>query len=352
MVIKACFDDQKDSLNFILDTGSGGISLDSATAAMYAIPSIQSDTIITGIAGIKKVRFSFHNSLHLPGLTLQDLPFHLNDYELLSSVYGEKIDGIIGYTFFSKYIVKINFDSLQVEIFSPGKMLYPAQSTTLRPFFTALPSYKLRVKDNRKVHFDFYMDTGAGLCFLMSDRFARDSAVLLKKRKPRITQAEGIGGKTQMRLTIVKEIKLGPYKFSQVPAYLYKDQENVLAYPYTGGLIGNDLLRRFNLIINYPQQEFNLLPNTHFNDPFDYGYSGFSIYDVKGKIQVEDIVQDSPASIAGFELGDEIIGVDNNLSGDIQQYKNILQEPNKQMKVIIRRKGVLQELTIITDSIL
>ena len=155
-----------------------------------------------------------------------------------------------------------------------------------------------------------------------------------------------------MRLTIVKEIKLGPYKFSQVPAYLYKDQENVLAYPYTGGLIGNDLLRRFNLIINYPQQEFNLLPNTHFNDPFDYGYSGFSIYDVKGKIQVEDIVQDSPASIAGFELGDEIIGVDNNLSGDIQQYKNILQEPNKQMKVIIRRKGVLQELTIITDSIL
>ena len=33
MVIRACFENIKDSLNFILDTGSGGISIDSTTCS-------------------------------------------------------------------------------------------------------------------------------------------------------------------------------------------------------------------------------------------------------------------------------------------------------------------------------
>ena len=38
MIIKACFENVKDSLNFILDTGSGGISLDSSTCKEFGIP--------------------------------------------------------------------------------------------------------------------------------------------------------------------------------------------------------------------------------------------------------------------------------------------------------------------------
>ena len=39
MIIKACYENLKDSLNFILDTGSGGISLDSTTCSEYNIPT-------------------------------------------------------------------------------------------------------------------------------------------------------------------------------------------------------------------------------------------------------------------------------------------------------------------------
>lgn len=54
MIVRACVDPVKDSFNFILDTGSGGISLDSSTCSNYGIESRQSDTSITGIAGVKK----------------------------------------------------------------------------------------------------------------------------------------------------------------------------------------------------------------------------------------------------------------------------------------------------------
>ena len=351
MVLQARFANIPDTLNFILDTGSGGISLDSLTCLEFNIPIVPTDTTITGIGGIRKVPFVFNQSLKLPGLTVDNLNFHVNDYSVLSSVYGEKVDGIIGYSFFSRYIVKIDFDSNMIEIFSPGDIKYPDGGTTLHPVFTALPIQWLTIKDKVKMGFNFYLDTGAGLCFLMSEQFASDSSILFERRKPVVTQAEGMGGKLQMRLTVIKEVKVGPYRFHHVPVYLYTDLYNVTSYPFTGGLLGNDLLRRFNMIFNYPRREVHLLPNTHFNDGFDYAYTGLGIYFVDGKIMVEDVISRSPAAKAGFKAGDELISVGKNLSNNIQAYKNILQTPNEEIKVIIQRGKDLIELTLFTLSI-
>jgi hypothetical protein len=351
MLVQARFANIPDTLNFILDTGSGGISLDSLTCVEFNIPIIPSDTTITGIGGVRRVPFIFNQSLKLPGLTVDNLNFHINDYSVLSSVYGEKIDGIIGYSFFSRYIVKIDFDSSMVEIFSPGDIKYPPGGTTLHPVFTALPIQWLNIKDRASLGFNFYFDTGAGLCFLMSEKFAADSSVLLERRKPVVTQAEGMAGKLQMRLTVMKELKIGPYKFHHVPVYLYNDLYNVTSYPFTGGLLGNDLLRRFNMVFNYPKREIHLLPNSHFNEAFDYAYTGLGIYFVDGKVSVEDVIEHSPAARAGFKVGDELVSVAKNFSNNIQTYKNILQTPNEEIKVIVKRGKNLLELTIFTLSI-
>ena len=351
MVIKAGFNHIPDTLNFILDTGSGGISLDSATCEEFHIHVTPTDTTITGIGGVHKVPFVFDQTLNLTGLNPKHMNFHVNDYSVLSSVYGEKIDGIIGYSFFSRYIVKINFDSNMVEVYSPGKIEYPYGGTALHPAFTALPIQWVYIKDRKKLNFNFYLDTGAGLCFLMSDQFAQDSSILLSRRKPVVTQAEGMGGKLQMRLTVVKEVKIGPYRFNHVPTYLYKDEYNVTSYPYVGGLIGNDLLRRFNLVINYPNHEIHLLPNTHFNEPFDYTYTGLGVYYVNGKIMIEDVIEGSPADKGNFKVGDEIYSVGTNFSHNIQAYKNILQTPDEDVKVIVNRNGKLIILNLRTISI-
>lgn len=351
MVIQARLGNIPDTLNFILDTGSGGISLDSSTCAELKIMPVASDTTITGLGGIRKVPFIFDETLQLPNLPVKHLNFHVNNYEILTSVYGEKVDGIVGYSFFGKYIVAINFDSNIIEVYNPGKINYPKGGTTLHPIFTALPIQWLNIKDRKKLGYNFYFDTGAGLCFLMSEQFAKDSAILLNRRKPMVTQAQGMGGKLQMRLTVIKEVKLGPYRFHHVPTYLYDDEFNVTSYPFIGGLIGNDLLRRFNMIFNYPSREIHLLPNSHFKESFDYAYTGLGIYYVDGKIMIEDVIPGSPADKAKFMAGDEVITVGNNFSHNINTYKNMLQVPNEQVKVIIKRKDQLIQLTLYTLSI-
>jgi len=352
MIVHALLNDIPDTLNFILDTGSGGISLDSATCAFYNVKSSFSDTVVTGMGSAHKVKFAYDQKLHLPGLSLTDVDFHINNYEVLTSVYGEKIDGIIGYSFFKKYIVKINFDSLHIEVFTPGEIKYPRAGTLLRPAFTTLPIQNLSIKDRRKIDFNFYFDTGAGLCFLMSEAFANDSAILSKKRKLIYTQAEGMGGRLQMQLTVIRSLQVGHYKFRNVPTYIFSDTYNVTSYPYVGGLLGNDLLRRFNLVVNYPQREIHLQPNSHFTDAFDYAYTGMATYYVEGRIVIEDIIPGSPADKAGLKVNDILIGVGNNFTNNIMQYKTQLQNAAGKLKMFISRDGKIMELFIKPKSIL
>jgi len=351
MVVRAKFDNVRDTLNFILDTGSGGISLDSATCAEFNIAVTPTDTTITGMGGIRKVPFVFDKTLHLPGLTIEHLNFHVNDYDVLTSVYGEKVDGIIGYSFFSRYIAQIDFDSSIISVYSPGKIRYPDGGTTLHPAFTALPIQRLKIKDKRNLNYNFYFDTGAGLCLLMSEQFVKDSAILLSRRRPVKTQAEGMAGKFLMKLTVIKEVKIGPFVFRHVPTYIYDDEFNVTSFPFTGGLLGNDLLRHFNMIINYPAREIHLLPNTHYYDEFDFGYTGLAIYYLDGRIIVDDVIENSPGSRAGLKSGDEIFAVGNNFSYNIQVYKNLLQVPNRDIKLLIKREDKFLSLTIRTQSI-
>ena len=352
IIVKAKLENLPDSLNFILDTGSGGISLDSTTCATYHLKPTPSDTTIRGMGGEHKVSFLFNKQLHFPGLTVSKLNFHINNYEVLSSVYGEKIDGIIGYSFFNRYIVKINFDSAYITVYRPGELNYPRGGTILRPSFTTLPIQNLTFKDKKKQDFNFYFDTGAGLCFLLSEQYAKDSSILLSKRKPFHTQAEGMGGRLQMRLTVVKMVQIGNYRFRNVPTYLFNDEFKVTSYPFVGGLLGNDLLRRFNLIINYPKKEIHLQPNTHFNEPFDYAYTGMAIYYNEGIIIVEDIITGSPADKAGLKVDDVIIGVSNNFTNNIMAYKTILQSSNEKIRITLRRNEVLMQVTIKPLSIL
>ena len=352
IIIKAKVSNFPDSLSFIFDTGSGGISLDSMTTVKLGIVGTPSDRTIRGIAGIRTVKFAYNQRLHLPGLTVDSLNFHINDYEVLTSAYGEKIDGIIGYSFISRYIIKVNYDSLRMQVFTKGTIKYPRGGFLLRPLLTSLPVMTATVRDERELNSRFYFDTGAGMCLLLSEDFVTDSAVINPKRKWHVTQAEGLGGKAPMRQGVIKQFKLGPYRFRNVPTYIFDDEYNVTSYPYLGGLIGNDLLRRFNLIINYDRRDIYLLPNSHFKDAFDYSYTGLGMYVIDGEIRVVDVMPGSPAEAGGFKPDDLIMAVENNFSQSIQTYKNLMQVPGQRLKVLVMRDGEPFILTLKVKSIL
>ena len=352
ILMKAMVADRPDTLNFILDTGSGGISLDSTTAEELGFKPEASDKTIRGIGGIRKVSFVYDLDLHLPGLVVDSLDFHINDYTILANVYGMRIDGIIGYSLLHRYIVFVNYDSLYVDLFTHGTLRYPRGGHHLKPFITTLPVQSLRVRDEKAINTRFLFDMGAGLCLLLTNDFVSDSALIKSKRKRYIKQAEGLGGAVDMEVTVVSEVKLGPYKFRNVPVYIFDDDYNVTSYPYLGGIIGNDLLRRFNLYMNYAKKDFYIIPNMHYNDLFDYSYSGMELYFVDGLIVIGDVAKGSPADLVGLKENDVVVGINKNFNQNLQDYKAELQSAGKKVKIVVLRGDELFDFEFKTQSIL
>jgi hypothetical protein len=351
---KALLNNFPDTLNFIFDTGCGGVSLDSATADHYHLVPETNVNYIRGIAGKCHQKLLQGMSLSVAGIRLDSLTIQVSDYYVLSSVYGEKIDGILGYSFFSRYLVFINYDSSKMDVYTKGPVKYPRGGFLLHPRLYGLPMLEGRVGDARDFRSRFYFDTGAGLCLLFSSEFTADSAVFgPKRKKPFHTQGAGLGGKTDMQLTTLKTFSLGPFHFRQIPTYIFNDSYDVTSYPQLGGLIGNDLLRRFNLIVNYARSEIYILPNTSFNTPFDYSYSGLSIGLVDGRVLVTDVMPESPAEKAGLHEGDMILEIDGDDRQNVQVYQNLLRTIGPKVKLLIRRtNGETAKVEVKIDSIL
>lgn len=352
VLVKALLNNFTDSLTFILDTGSGGISLDSTTVAGLGLQPSAPERIIRGIGGTRKVGFLKNQTLNIHGLVVDSLNFHVIDYDVLSSLYGEKIDGIIGYSVLSRYIVKLNYDKQEISFWSNGSLKYPRGGYLMKPRISMLPVMQSNIEDAKRINFNYLFDIGAGLTVLFSQDYVDDSAFLKTKRKKYLKQGEGLGGKVAMQLTVMKYLKIGPYKFKNVPVNIFDDEYNVTSYPLLGGLIGNDIFRRFNCIINYNKRQIHITPNTRFRDPFDYAYSGIELYLVDGKIITGEIPKNSPAEKAGFKAGDEVLAVNNRFGMHLNDLKQALQSAIGNVKVIIRRNNNLSVLTMKVVNIL
>jgi hypothetical protein len=351
MVVQAKVDTISQPLNFIFDTGSSGISLDSATCKEFNLQTTATDTSVSGIAGTRKVAYVFNKKLTVGNLITDSLNFYVNDYSILASVYGEKIDGIIGYSFLSKYIFKVDFDSFKIDIYSAGKMKYETGSTTLRPSINKLVTTFAEIKEKEKYTKEFFFDTGAGLSVMLTNGFVKENKFLLKKRKEVITQVQGLGGKKSMGLTVIKRVKIGPYIFKHVPTSIYTESGTTVFNEPVIGLIGNEILRRFNMVINYQAGEINIKPNSNFGDNFDYAYTGLTLYTNGQNIFIDDIIPNSPAEKCGLLNGDIVMGIVPSFNADIQTYEKLLQKAKENVKILVSRDNKSFFITLVPISI-
>ncbi len=337
IVFKALLDNFKDSLSFILDTGSSGISLDSTTLTRLKLQHPAPEKMLRGIGGSQKVGILKNRKLKINTLTVDSLNFHVIDYEVLSALYGQRIDGIVGYSLLSRYIVKINYEKKELAIWSNGVLKYPRGGFIMYPSLNKLPFLSARVKDESHRQFHYLFDIGADLTVLFSQAYMEDSNFLKTKRKKYLKQGEGLGGKVKFYLSVMKELKIGPYKFRNIPVNFFDDEHNIISYPQYGGLIGNDVFRRFNCILNYRLNQIYIKPNKFFKDPFDYAYSGIEVYLLNDVPVIGDIPKGSPADIAGLMAGDQILSVNKKFNMDLNELKHALQSTYGSVEILVKR---------------
>ena len=122
----------------------------------------------------------------------------------------------------------------------------------------------------------------------------------------------GVGGEAYYCDFRAKEVSIGSFSFSDVIMDYSQNTGGALASNNYIATVGNELLERFDLIIDLPGKTLYLRPNQDYGKPFKCPVKGFAYTDrskTLGCWVVNCIVNDSNAEKAGLKNKDQILTI-------------------------------------------
>ncbi len=373
-------------LSFILDTGVSTPILfnlsDRDSIELKNVSKISIRGLGTGEA-VEALK-SDGNTFQLSSLVnLNQQVYVVLDREMnFSPALGITVHGIIGYDLFRDYVVEVNYARRFLRFHKPeayratedpDAMKLPLEIEDRKAYLEA----GVTLRDGEEVPVKLLMDTGSSDAIWLFQGTEDGLEVPSKHYEDYL--GKGLSGTIYGKRTKVKQIRLGDYVLEDAKA-AFPDMESFWAisdFSDRDGSAGGELLKRFNMVVNYPDGEITLKKNAHFNEPFHFNMAGIEIEhagmryiaeritDNKGVVLQDDqdtfgtvqiltqnqtrlslvpeivvsaIRAGSPAAEVGLQEGDVILAVNGK---SVHHYK--LQEV---MKMINEKKGKRVRLLI------
>jgi predicted aspartyl protease len=309
-------------MKFVLDTG-----------AEHTILLQREITDLLGMRYDRRVRLMGADmSQEIYALTLSNIQLSLEDrlqvrtnlvvleedFVELDRLTGVKIHGIIGASILRNFVVKIDYRNLVITLYrkdlfdGPPKGYYtlPVEMTRHKPYLTA----DITMANGHKATSRLLIDSGAAISalFYVSER----NALEIPEKYVTGQLGVGLGGSLLGYLGRVSKIEFGEFKFNELIANFQDvgDMDTVLIQQRKDGLIGNVLLNRFTIIIDYKESKIHLKPNKYYKKKISYDKSGLILINSGEnlrQIAVLDVMSGSPAESAGIEPGDIITHYQN-----------------------------------------
>jgi predicted aspartyl protease len=301
-------------LNFIFDTGSSSAVIDSVTAEKIGLTANRRSSA-TGAGGRVRVDMRTGNRLALGPLTIERASLMFIPLQHLAQRIGHPIDGIVGYEILSRYVVGIDHDTntLRIETHDEFEPVAGRRSWRFRLRMN-IPTIDATIglSDGTTLRGSFLIDTGAGGTLLFTTPFV-DRHDLLRRVGPsyRILSAGLTTSRNEGYEARVGYLSLFGERFLGTPVHLSRSESGVRAMKAYAGLIGNDVLRRFNTTFDYKARRMWVERNETFGVPFATDCAGLRIKldEDMVRVVVHTVVEGSPAAEAGIEVGDEIVAI-------------------------------------------
>lgn len=256
------------------------------------------------------------------------------------------IDGVIGATVFNEFLVEMRFDTKSVELHAkdaPDKDRFgepiPMTVTATKPYIDAV----VRNADGKEVGVTLLIDSGANTGLDLHPN-TKDGIEFPATSIPEIV-ASGVGGKVVGVAGRVPGLKIGGYRFENTLAGFSEDPVGA-----ENGIIGMDILRRFNPTFDYSEQQLRLRPSESFGDPFEFNMLGVQLRPQKdGGLYIRNVVEGSPASEQGVLEGDVILTVDGEsvIEEDHIRLKKLMQREGESILLTLRREGEIIHVTCV-----
>ncbi len=297
---------------------------------------------------------AINNSLSMGGLKAAHHNIVILDEDMLklSEYVGTPVHGIFGYEIFANFVVNIDFQRHELVIMKPEKFKYKKHKGDRYPITiqdTKAYTDALSVFDGEKtMPLRVVLDTGAGHALLL-DRTRSIGALEIPQKNIRAQLGRGLNGVINGCLGRIEKVRFGRYELDNILASFPDSMAfgmKLVNMPERQGNVGCELLRRFKVTFNYPEQYIVMKPVKRLlHERFEHDMSGMELR-AKGtdfhNYYIDKIVQGSPADMAGLEEGDEMLFVNNSSAKDMtisEIYKILQKGEGKEISVLVRRRG-------------
>lgn len=273
-------------LNFVLDSGVDGTVLFSLEEAENIAFKELAKIKIRGIGNKEAIDAfcSSHNEMRIGDyVDLNHSIYLVLDQEInISTSIGIPIHGILGYDFFKNYVVRINYVKQTISIAKDIQKLRRRKEQ-----FQEIPISLIQNKPYMNVQVQFGNTKASA--FQLLDTGNTDPAWFFQETYPNNNclpeqhivdyLGKGMNGDIYGKRARLQSITIGNFELKR-PIVSFPDSTYVrllLEIDKRNGSLGNEVLKRFHMIWDYPNQRVFVRPNSLFEMPFQYNMSGIEI---------------------------------------------------------------------------
>jgi hypothetical protein len=347
-------------LQMVLDTGASYTVLKPQIAAELGLKASGENLQAGGVAQgadqtlhlVKGVSLEFASE-KLVDQTISTLPVDYIDREA-----GHPTDGILGGNIFASFVVHEDYAARTVTLIRPEEFTAPDGFSPV-PLQVAgtVSLLKLQLQNLGGEKFDgtFLLDSGMASANLFFMKPFVDAHPGLKSGKllalPPVT---AVGGEVRLTEGRLGSLTVGPFVLPK-PVAVYQDA-TVAGHESTllAGIVGTGVLRRFDVIFDYPHSKLWLKPNAEFSKPFFGLASGLQLEVTPpefARVKVRAVVAGSPGDLAGVQAGDIIVAVSTQRlaaatkTGEVpppmtlSQVRDRLETPGQNIYLRLERNG-------------
>lgn len=339
-------------LNFIFDTGAEFTILAQKSYTDFLGVDYGKEFKLIGadLKTILTAHLAKSIDIRLEGMTArnQNILVLEKDYFRFDEYAGIKIDGILGADMFRHFVVEINYKKSVITFHNPSSF---KPKSKFKPFPVSIHEGKVHLMtnitntDSTQLQSKLLIDSGAGLSLLLHTNTHPDFKLPATTIPGNI--GIGLGGFMEGYLGRIHSLDFAPFNFNNLITS-FQELPNMKDKPkeiVRDGIIGNVLLSKFHLIIDYHRKTLYLKPSKNYNKAFKYDKSGLVLV-ASGKnlkkVVVRNVVPSSPAAEVGILPGDEILST-NRVPVSLSTLSSITQKfqkkTGKKIRLKIKRNG-------------
>lgn len=282
----------------------------------------------------------------------QDLLVFDRDHFNLEEFIGENVQGILGADLFKNFTVMIDYQAQKLILYKRGRFI-PSNKYTAIPMTVAKSKphidVQLAITKEKTLTSKLLIDSGAALSVLLDAD--EDKGLHLPQKTIKGVLGYGIGGVLEGYLGRIDAISIEGYEFTNLITNfrVFNPQIDSLqlnSVDEKDGILGNEILKHFKCVIDYPNNVFYIRPyRKNYNKKVAFDRSGLNLIMVGkqfGQIMVNEVFDNSPAADAGFKKGDLLKAI-NGISTAFMTYEGITNKfkksKNKRYRVKVNRQG-------------